>query len=40
MFVEDAETGRVLEMKFIYWENWNEGVGQDNCTHRNSFPPP
>lgn len=42
VFVEDAEMGRVLQMKFIYWENWNEGVGQDknNCTYRNSFPPP
>lgn len=32
--------GRVLEMKFVRWENLNEGVGQykNNCTYINTYP--
>lgn len=39
MCVEDAERERVPEMKFVYWENSNEGVVQDksNSIYRFSF---
>lgn len=42
IFVEEVERGRVLEMKLVYWENSNKGVGQDktNSPYRMSFLPP